>query len=181
MYKFVASLSFSHRLHNIFFMFVNVQSWCAKQVILDSRKESFTNHVSVLIKAHARQTEGNTHKRRLSGLHTAGVSTPACPIGHLKGTIMKIIKVVSGLLAGLALMAAGSGMAANVDVRIGVPGVYVEPRPVYVQPQYENDWRERRVRADQWRAGDHHDHGHDNHKHKPNKKHHGKKHNHKHH
>ncbi len=73
---------------------------------------------------------------------------------------MKTTKIIGGLLAGLALMAAASGMAANVDVRIGLPGVYVEPRPVYIQPQYENDWRERRVRASQWRAEDHHDHGH---------------------
>ncbi|CAL60250.2 Conserved hypothetical protein; putative exported protein [Herminiimonas arsenicoxydans] len=90
---------------------------------------------------------------------------------------MKTTKVISGLLAGLALMAAASGMAANVDVTIGLPGYYVEPRPVYVQPQYENDWRERRVRANQWRAEDHHDHGHN----KSHKKHKKQKHNHKHH
>jgi len=74
-------------------------------------------------------------------------------------------------------MAASSGMAANVDVHIGLPGAYVEPRPVYVQPQYENDWRERRVRASQWRAEDHHDHG-NNKSHKKHKKH---KHHNKHH
>lgn len=74
-------------------------------------------------------------------------------------------------------MAAASGMAANVDVHIGLPGYYVEPRPVYVQPQYENDWRERRVRANQWRAEDHHDHGNN----KSHKKHKKQKHNHKHH
>lgn len=122
-----------------------------------------------------RRTEGNTVKRRLSGLHTAGVSTPACLIAHLKGTTMKTSKIISGLLAGLALMAAASGMAANVDVNIGLPGIYVEPRPVYVQPQYENDWRERRVRAEQWRAEDHHDHDYDRHdnrkSHKKHKKH----------
>lgn len=73
------------------------------------------------------------------------------------------------------MMAAASGMAANVDVNIGLPGFYVEPRPVYIQPQYENDWRERRVRADHWRAEDRDDHHrHDNRK--SNKKHHGKKH-----
>lgn len=76
---------------------------------------------------------------------------------------MKTTKLISGLLAGLALMAAASSMAASIDVNIGVPGVYVEPRPVYVQPQYENDWRERRVRASQWRADDHHDHDYDRH------------------
>ena len=93
---------------------------------------------------------------------------------------MKTSKIISGLLAGLALMAAASGMAANVDVNIGLPGVYVEPRPVYIQPQYENDWRERRVRAEQWRAEDHHDHD-DNGNHKSHKKHKKHKHNHKHH
>ncbi|MFC7298059.1 hypothetical protein [Herminiimonas aquatilis] len=89
---------------------------------------------------------------------------------------MKTTKIISGLLAGLALMAAASSMAASVDVNIGLPG-YVEPRPVYVQPQYENDWRERRVRASQWRAEDHHDHGNN----KPHKKHKKPKHHHKHH
>ena len=93
---------------------------------------------------------------------------------------MKTTKVISGLLAGLALMAAASGMAANVDVNIGLPGYYVEPRPVYVQPQYENDWRERRVRADQWRAEEHHDNGNHNGHHK-HKKHHDNKHKNKHH
>lgn len=82
---------------------------------------------------------------------------------------MKTTKIIGGLLAGLALIAAGSSIAASVDVNIGLPGRYVEPRPVYVQPQYENDWRERRVRAEQWRAEDHHDR-HDNGNHKPHKK-----------
>jgi hypothetical protein len=71
-------------------------------------------------------------------------------------------KIVSGLLTGFTLMmATASGIAANVDVNIGLPGFYAEPRPVYVRPEYENDWRERRVRADHWRAEDHHD-NHDN-------------------
>ena len=91
---------------------------------------------------------------------------------------MKTTKVISGLLAGLALMAAAPGMAANVDVNIGLPGVYVEPRPVYVQPQYENDWRERRTRAEQWQAEDHHDHGNHYGQHKSHKKHHDNKHKH---
>ena len=92
---------------------------------------------------------------------------------------MKTTKVASTLLAGLAFIAAAPSMAANVDVNISLPGYRVEPRPVYVQPQYENDWRERRVRAEQWRAEDHHDH--DNGSHKSNKKHKKNKHNHKHH
>jgi hypothetical protein len=87
-------------------------------------------------------------------------------------------KIVSGLLTGFALMmAAAPGIAANVDVNIGLPGFYAEPRPVYVRPEYENDWRERRVRADHWRAEDHHDHDrydrHDNGRH-GHKKHHDK-------
>lgn len=95
---------------------------------------------------------------------------------------MKTTKIVSALLAGLAFIAATSSMAANVDVNIGLPGYRVEPRPVYVQPQYENDWRERRERANQWRAEDRHDHDHhDNGNHKSHKKHKKDKHNHKHH
>ena len=160
-------------------MFVNVRCCCVRSAIIDLRKQSFINHVIVLMQAHARRTEGNTHKRRLSGLHTAGVSTPVCPIGHLEGATMKTSKIISGLLAGLTLMATATGMAASVDVNIGLPGFYLEPRPVYVQPQYENDWRERRVRAEQWRAEDHHDHDHDNYK--SHKKHKKNKHNHKHH
>jgi ABC-type sugar transport system substrate-binding protein len=94
---------------------------------------------------------------------------------------MKTSKIISGLLAGLAMMAAASTMAASIDVNIGMPG-FVEPRPVYVQPQYENDWRERRVRANQWRAEDRHDHDDDDHKsHKKHKKNKHNKHNHKHH
>lgn len=77
-------------------------------------------------------------------------------------------KIISGLLTGFALMMANAPtMAADVAVSIGVPGVYVEPRPVYVRPEYESDWRARRVRAEQWRAGNRHDRGyvhHDNRK-----------------
>jgi hypothetical protein len=56
----------------------------------------------------------------------------------------KRLTVVAGILAGATLMlAAMPAMArADVDVRIGLPGiylpppppVYVQPRPVYVQP-----------------------------------------------
>lgn len=52
------------------------------------------------------------------------------------------------------MMANAPGMAANVSVNIGVPGVYVEPRPTYIRPEYENEWRERRERAEHWREDD---------------------------
>ncbi|MDB5764783.1 MAG: hypothetical protein JWQ21_3778 [Herminiimonas sp.] len=71
----------------------------------------------------------------------------------------KYLIVTASLIAGATLMlAAAPGIAASIDINVGVPGVYVQPqavyvqpRPVYIQPQYENDWRERQVRAVEWR------------------------------
>jgi len=67
--------------------------------------------------------------------------------------------VAAGLITGATLLlAAGPATAANVDINIGLPGVvvqpqpvYVQPRPVYIQQQYEHDWRERQLRAVEWR------------------------------
>jgi hypothetical protein len=57
-------------------------------------------------------------------------------------------RIVAGLIAGAALvLSAGSSVAAAIDVTVVLPGV----RPVYVQPVYENDWRERQARALAWR------------------------------
>lgn len=64
-----------------------------------------------------------------------------------------ITVITAGLIASATLMLAGPAAAASIDVHVGIPvPVYVAPRPVYIQPQYENDWRERRVRASEWRA-----------------------------
>ncbi len=60
-------------------------------------------------------------------------------------------RISAGLIAGATLiLSAGPSAAANIDVNVVLPGVYV-PRPVYVQPQYEIDWRERQARALAWR------------------------------
>src|SRR4051812_29843792 len=80
---------------------------------------------------------------------------------------MKKYLSLASMIAGVALtITAAPGVAATVDVNIGIPGVvvqqpqpvyvqpqpiYVQPRPVYVQPQYEMDWRERQLRAAAWR------------------------------
>ena len=41
---------------------------------------------------------------------------------------------------------------------------WAKARPVYVQPEREGDWRERHVRAREWRdRQDHHDHHDDHH------------------
>ncbi len=65
----------------------------------------------------------------------------------------KYLTIAAGFLAGATLMfAAVPGVAANIDINVGIPGVIVQPpRPLYVQPQYEIDWRERQVRAAEWR------------------------------
>lgn len=77
------------------------------------------------------------------------------------------LTVAASLLAGATLMLAAvpATAATTVDVNIGVPGVVVQPRPVYVQPRtvyvqprtvfvqpdYDREWSERRVRAVEWR------------------------------
>lgn len=71
----------------------------------------------------------------------------------------KYLTVAAGMIASAALMlAAAPGVAASIDINVGIPGVvfqpqpvYVQPRPVYIQPHYENDWRERQLRAVEWR------------------------------
>lgn len=64
----------------------------------------------------------------------------------------KFVTLAERLIAGAALMIAiAPAMAAGVDINIGFPGVVVQERPVYIQPQYETDWRERQTRALQWR------------------------------
>lgn len=78
----------------------------------------------------------------------------------------KYLTVAAALVASATLMlAVAPAVAASVDINIGVPGVYVQPRPVYVQPRpvyvqprtvyiqpnYEQEWGERRVRAIEWR------------------------------
>jgi hypothetical protein len=71
----------------------------------------------------------------------------------------KYLTIAAGVIASATLMfAAAPVVATNIDVNIGVPAVVVQPQPVYVQPrpvyirqQYENEWRERQVRAIEWR------------------------------
>jgi hypothetical protein len=86
----------------------------------------------------------------------------------------KYLTIAAGIMAGAVLMTASLPAMAggvDVDVNIGVPGVYrapvyIQPEPVYVQtrPAYireerEQDWRERQLRARQWQA----ERGHDRH------------------
>lgn len=49
----------------------------------------------------------------------------------------KLILTAAGLCAGVALMSAAAPAMAHVDVgiHIGIPGVFVQPAPVYVEPQ----------------------------------------------
>lgn len=91
----------------------------------------------------------------------------------------KYLTIAAGLIASATfMMAAAPAMAGgvNVDLNIGLPGlyqapayvqprpvyvqpetvyvqqtpVYVQPRPVYIQQEREHDWRERQLRARQW-------------------------------
>jgi hypothetical protein len=82
----------------------------------------------------------------------------------------KFLVMAAGLIAGAALMSATVPALAQVDVgvNIRVPGVYVAPAPVYVQPrpvyveprpvyieqEREGEWRERHVRAREWRENE---------------------------
>lgn len=68
----------------------------------------------------------------------------------------KYLNAVATSIAGIAfLFAAMPAVAASVDINVVVPGVYLQPRPVYVLPRYEQDWRERQARAIEWRDGPH--------------------------
>ena len=64
-------------------------------------------------------------------------------------------RIIAGLIASAALvLAATPAIAASVDVNVVMPGAIVQPvympRPDYVQPRYESDWRERQARALAW-------------------------------
>lgn len=60
--------------------------------------------------------------------------------------------LAAGLLtAAMSMLATLPATAADIDINIRVPTVITQPRPIYVQPQYETDWRERQVRAAAWR------------------------------
>jgi hypothetical protein len=82
----------------------------------------------------------------------------------------KHLAIAAGIVTCAALfMSATPAMAADigVGVNIGLPGVYVQQRPEYVNPRYENDWRGRRERARQWReqqAHERHDEHRDDHR-----------------
>jgi hypothetical protein len=107
-----------------------------------------------------------------------------------KNIMKKYLRILAGSIASAALMMAASpAMAhADVDVNIGIPGlfpapVYVQPRPVYVEPspvyieqephydRHERYSRARHWQEQQWREqhhgedrhDDHYDHDHDHH------------------
>lgn len=64
----------------------------------------------------------------------------------------KFVTLAERLIAAAALMMAiAPAIAAGVDINIGFPGVVVQQRPVYIQPQYETEWSGRQARAQQWR------------------------------
>jgi hypothetical protein len=93
--------------------------------------------------------------------------------------------LAAGLLtSAISMLATAPAVAASVDINIGVPTVVAQPRPVYVLPQYESDWRDRQARAAAWRnnPANHGQvvstaaHGHAAHKKAGHKKHHPKHH-----
>ncbi len=65
----------------------------------------------------------------------------------------KIITVLAAgfLTSAISMLATMPATAADIDINIGIPTVITQLRPVYVQPQYETDWRERQARAAAWR------------------------------
>jgi hypothetical protein len=64
-----------------------------------------------------------------------------------------LTSATAGLIACATLMLLPvSATAASVEFNIGVPLAVTQPRPAYVLPQYEIDWRERQIRASEWRA-----------------------------
>lgn len=71
----------------------------------------------------------------------------------------KIASIAASLLAGATMMLAITpATAADFGT---------QARPSYIQPQYENDWRERQQRAYAWRDGQHEPAVHGPKKHKP--------------
>jgi hypothetical protein len=111
----------------------------------------------------------------------------------------KLVAVATSAIT-VAVLTLGSfpAMAGGLDVgiNIGVPvysqapvyveqPVYVQERPIYVQREYEGDWRERQARAHRWQheqrgeqryhENDHRDHrdGRDNERHEGGGEHHG--------
>jgi len=70
----------------------------------------------------------------------------------------KYVSVAAGFLVRVLLIAVTApAVAATIDINVGTPAVvqqppvYMMPRPVYVRQQYESDWRERQLRAIEWR------------------------------
>lgn len=69
-------------------------------------------------------------------------------------------RIAAGLIAGAALaLAVVPAVAASIDVNVVLPGAVVYspsmPRPAYIDPRYEADWRERQLRAQAWRDSPH--------------------------
>jgi hypothetical protein len=75
-----------------------------------------------------------------------------------KNSVKKYLNVAGWIASATLMLVAVPGFAAGIDVNIIVPGAIVQPRPVYIQPQHEHEWRERQLRAVEWRDGHHHGH-----------------------